>query len=116
VQKPHPPIIFAGNSKPSFKRAAELCQGWFGIGADPEKLAPQIKGMEAALAEAGRPREDFTIYASPFGYDYDEKMVKEYRDVGVDELVLLHFAKTPDELRTLLEGLAERYLDYAAGL
>ena len=116
VQTPHPPIIFAGNSKPSFKRVAELCQGWFAIGADPQKLAPQIEGLEAALREAGRPREEVRVYASPYGYDYDEDMIRRYKEVGVDELILLHFAKTPEEVTNLVRGLGARYLDFVASL
>jgi probable F420-dependent oxidoreductase len=116
VQKPHPPIIYAGNSGPSFRRVAEMCQGWFGIGADPEKLAPQIKGLEKALEAAGRPRSEITVYASPFGYAYDEAMIREYRKVGVDELVLLHFYDTPEQATREITALGQRYLEFAASL
>jgi len=116
VQKPHPPIIFAGNSKASFVRTAEHCQGWFGIGADPPKLAPQIRELEETLAELGRPRSEIRVYASPFGYDYDEDMIRQYSDIGVDELILLHFVRTPEEVRTLLRQLADRYLGFVANL
>jgi probable F420-dependent oxidoreductase len=116
VQKPHPPIVFAGNSEKSFRRVANGCQGWFGIGYDPEGLAPQIQGLEAALKEANRPREEVTVYASPFGHDYDHKMIEHYRDIGVDHLILLHFADDVDEMTALLHKLADEYLDFCHNL
>jgi len=106
----------AGNSKPNFKRVAEQGQGWFAIGANPEQLAPQIAGLKAALTEVGRPREDITVYACPYGHDYDHAMVRQYNEVGVDELVLLHFAMSAEELESLLKNLAEQYLDFVSSL
>lgn len=116
VQTPHPPVIFAGNSKPSFKRVAEQCQGWCAIGANPEQLAPQIADLETALAEANRPRSEVKVYAAPYGHDYDHEMIRQYKEVGVDELILLHFAKSVDELESLLNKLAEDHLDFVASL
>lgn len=116
AQSPHPPIIFAGNSKPSFKRVADQCQGWFAIGANPEQLAPQIANLETALAEAKRPRDEVKVYACPYGHDYDHAMIRQYKEVGVDELVLLHFAKSVDEVESLLNRLAEQYLELVASL
>ena len=116
VQRPHPPIILAGNSKPNFKRVAEQGQGWFAIGANPEQLAPQLENLEAALAEAGRPREEISVYVCPFDHDYDHEMIKQYRALGVDELVLLHYAKSPAEVETLLNNLAQEYLEFVRSL
>ena len=116
VQRPHPPIILAGNSKPNFKRVAEQGQGWFAIGANPEQLAPQLENLEAALAQAGRPREEISVYVCPFDHDYDHEMIKQYNELGVDELVLLHYAKSPAEVETLLNNLAQEYLEFVRSL
>ena len=116
VQKPHPPIVFAGNSKLSFNRVASGCQGWFGIGFDPEGLSPQIQELEKALKEHKRPREEITVYACPFGHDYDHKMIEAYKEIGVDHLVLLHFANDVDEMKQILNDLAEKYLDFVHSL
>ena len=116
VQRPHPPIILAGNSKPNFKRVAEQGQGWFAIGANPEQLAPQLENLEAALAQAGRPREEISVYVCPFDHDYDHEMIKQYNELGVDELVLLHYAKSPAEVETLLHNLAQEYLEFVRSL
>ncbi len=116
VQRPHPPIILAGNSKPNFKRVAEQGQGWFAIGANPEQLAPQLENLEAALAQAGRPREEISVYVCPFDHDYDHEMIRQYNELGVDELVLLHYAKSPAEVETLLHNLAQEYLEFVRSL
>lgn len=116
VQRPHPPIILAGNSKPNFRRVAEQGQGWFAIGANPEQLAPQLEGLEAALAAAGRPREEISVYVCPFDHDYDHEMIRQYHELGVDELVLLHYAKSSAEVETLLQNLAAEYLEFVRSL
>ena len=116
VQRPHPPIILAGNSKPNFRRVAEQGQGWFTIGANPEQLVPQLKSLEAALAEAGRPREEISVYVCPFDHEYDHGMIKQYHELGVDELVLLHYAKSPEQVETLLNDLAQQYLEFVRSL
>ena len=116
VQRPHPPLILAGNSKPNFRRVAEQGQGWFAIGANPEQLAPQLEGLEAALAATGRPREEISVYACPFDHDYDHEMIRQYHGLGVDELVLLHYAKSCAEVETLLQNLAGEYLEFVRSL
>ena len=116
MQRPHPPIILAGNSRPNFRRVAEQGQGWFAIGANPEQLAPQLENLEAALAEAGRPREEISVYVCPFDHEYDREMIRQYHDLGVDELVLLHYAKSPEQVETLLNNLAQQYLEFVRSL
>jgi probable F420-dependent oxidoreductase len=116
VQRPHPPIILAGNSRPNFRRVAEQGQGWFAIGANPEQLAPQLENLEAALAEAGRPREEISVYVCPFDHEYDREMIRQYHELGVDELVLLHYAKSPEQVKTLLNNLAQQYLEFVRSL
>lgn len=116
VQRPHPPIILAGNSRPNFRRVAEQGQGWFAIGANPEQLAPQLENLEAALTEAGRPREEISVYVCPFDHEYDHEMINQYHELGVDELVLLHYAKSPQQVKTLLNNLAQQYLEFVRTL
>ena len=116
VQRPHPPIILAGNSKPGFKRVAEQGQGWFAIGANPQQLAPQLQNLDTALAEAGRPRQEIAVTVCPYDHEYDHKMIREYKELGVDELVLLHYATSAEEVENLLQKLADQYLDFVSSL
>jgi probable F420-dependent oxidoreductase len=45
AQKPHPPIVFGGNTEPSLKRAAKLGDGWYGIAEGNDQLATTIKRL-----------------------------------------------------------------------
>ena len=62
-QKPYPPLWFGGASEPALRRAVRLgAHGFFGAGSSPtDKFAEQVRTVRAALAEAGRPAEDFAI-------------------------------------------------------
>jgi probable F420-dependent oxidoreductase len=61
-QKPYPRLWFGGASEPALRRAVRLGDGFFGAGSSPTaKFAEQVQIVRAALAEAGRPAEDFPI-------------------------------------------------------
>jgi alkanesulfonate monooxygenase SsuD/methylene tetrahydromethanopterin reductase-like flavin-dependent oxidoreductase (luciferase family) len=50
VQRPHPPIWWAGNSPESQKVAAEQCDGWLMGDNTPEGAKENIQGIQALLA------------------------------------------------------------------
>ncbi len=54
VQKPHPPIVFGGETEAALRRAAALGDGWYGVGHTPESAAVQAGRLRALLAAAGR--------------------------------------------------------------
>ena len=116
VQKPHPPIIFGGNSDAVLDRIAQQGQGWYALALTPEQLAPKVEKLTAALRRQGRSRDEIAILACPYPHPCDHDMLRRYKDCGVNELVLLDFAPTTDELTTLLKNLADQYLDFAASL
>ena len=61
-QKPYPRLWFGGASEPALRRAVHLGDGFFGAGsATTAQFAEQVQIVRAALAEAGRPAEDFPI-------------------------------------------------------
>ena len=62
AQKPYPPIWFGGSSPGAVRRAVRLGNGFFGAGSTPTAaFAGQVQVAAAALAEAGRPADDFPI-------------------------------------------------------
>ncbi len=61
-QKPYPRLWFGGASEPALRRAVRMGDGFFGAGSSPtDTFAEQVQIVRAALAEAGRPTEDFPI-------------------------------------------------------
>jgi probable F420-dependent oxidoreductase len=75
VQKPHPPIWVGGESRRALRRTAQLGNGWYPIGsnpqfpmAEPEQLAVGLQRLAAFAKEAGRdPAEIDVIYRT---HDY----------------------------------------------
>jgi probable F420-dependent oxidoreductase len=61
-QKPHPPLWFGAAGPTAVRRAVRLGDGFFGAGSSPTvRFAEQVTVVREALAEAGRPPENFPI-------------------------------------------------------
>ncbi len=82
------PVVMAGHSSAAHRRAARYAQGWYGFMLDLDATAEQVKGLDAALAEAGRTRDGFEITVTPRGR-LDAEQVAAYGRLGVDRLVLV---------------------------
>src|SRR5256712_12001772 len=54
VQKPHPPIVFGGESDAALRRVADLGQGWYGFNLLPDEAAARIAALDALLPRRGR--------------------------------------------------------------
>jgi probable F420-dependent oxidoreductase len=118
IQKPHPPIFFGGQSDATFERVAEQGQGWDAIGISPERLASQIEKLTKVLEKHGRSRDEITINACPYPHDYDHETFRQYREAGVDRVILLQPMTSPsvEELKSTLNHLAAEHMDYVSGL
>jgi len=115
VQRPHPPIIFGGESDAALRRVADVGQGWFGWNVTPEMTAERVAALDRLLAARGRTRRDVSITVSPYTRPtQDLDALKRYRDAGAEQVVLLLFdAPTADTVRPALERLAERIIEPA---
>jgi probable F420-dependent oxidoreductase len=61
-QKPFPPIWFGGSGPAALRHAVRLGTGFFGAGSSPTaNFAEQVQIVREALAESGRPAQDFPI-------------------------------------------------------
>lgn len=118
VQRPHPPIIFGGESNAALRRTADLGQGWFGWNVTPEMTAERVGALRCLLAERGRKPADVSITVSPYlrpvgGVD----VLARYRDAGAEQVVLLlGLAADAGEMRRAVEAVGERFIVPAARL
>ena len=102
VQKPHIPIIMGGNSKAAMRRTAEFADGWYGFNMDPAYTAKASQDIDDAFARIGRKRDsDFRLVITP-PYKITTDEVKQYRDLGVDELVLHLGNQKPERINQRL--------------
>lgn len=115
VQKPHPPIYVGGETPVAFSRVARLGQGWLGFNYTPETLRPQLAKLDEALARRGRTRADIDVCICPYEHEADLDMIKRFRDLGVDEVVLMIIADEAT-VRERVDRAAEQIVAPAANL
>ena len=97
VQRPHPPVIVAGNGPGSIARAVDYGDGWMPI-AGRGDTAEQIEMLQKAAAGAGRGRLPVTVFGAP----PKPAVLDGYVDLGVDRcLIALPSAPADDTLRRL---------------
>jgi len=107
VQRPHPPLVFGGESDATFRRIARMGQGWFAFGFAPDALRAQLGRLEQALADAGRPRDEVRVYAAPPAGAAGADTLRAYADLGVDQVILPLLAGNADKLARRADRLAE---------
>jgi alkanesulfonate monooxygenase SsuD/methylene tetrahydromethanopterin reductase-like flavin-dependent oxidoreductase (luciferase family) len=106
VQKPHPPLIFGGESRPALRRIAELGQGWNAASQSPAQLSRLLPVLDEMLAENGRTRDELEITVMP-ARDLCVDDLVAYRDLGVAQVVALGVAPDADSVRGVFEPIAE---------
>jgi probable F420-dependent oxidoreductase len=107
VQKPHPPVIFGGDSRAAFERAVDMGQGWYGYDLQPDEAAEPLAALDRLLAERGRSRDSFQIFVSPAFRRVDRSGLERYRDLGVDQVVIPLLAGDADGIERRGDQLAE---------
>ena len=107
VQRPHPPLIFGGESRAALKRVATLGQGWFTFNVTPESLAQGIDILQPLLEEQGRNISDISISVTPDRQHINQESLKRFEELGAEQIILPLFANNTDKL----EGKATKYLE-----
>jgi probable F420-dependent oxidoreductase len=101
IQKPHPPIIFGGDTDPSLRRAAQLGDGWYGIVNSINAAREFIGRLRAFERECGRARPlELTInprLERPLSLEH----VAQFAEMGVDRLLLSGARSAPDAIATI---------------
>jgi probable F420-dependent oxidoreductase len=110
VQRPHPPILIAGELEKAAERVAEYGDGWFprGRAIDPAGVEAGRKRIEALYRERGRDPASLTI--SVFGARADKASNRGFADAGADRVI--HMLPSENEQKTVqaLERLAGELL------
>jgi probable F420-dependent oxidoreductase len=107
IQKPHPPIVFGGESDAALRRVADLGQGWYGFGLLPGEAAARIAVLDRMLAHRGRSRASVEITVSPyFKPARDAAALRAYAAAGVDQVIYMVAAQGADAVRAEIERLA----------
>lgn len=89
IQKPHPPILFGGETDAALKRAAALGDGWIGVQHDVESATEKVKTLRRFVGEAGRDFSRFEITVGPKpGVKVDLDAVERYTAAGVHRLIV----------------------------
>jgi probable F420-dependent oxidoreductase len=116
VQKPHPPIVFGGESDAALRRVAEMGQGWYGFALLPEEVGPRLAVLDELLARRGRTRADVHISVSPyFKPARDAAALHRYAEVGVDQVIYMVGFEGQDGVCAEIDRLA-KLLPVARGI
>ena len=117
VQTPHPPIIFGGESKPALRRVGEVGDGWFGVNVTPEAAKEHIERMQGYAEAAGRDHTQFHYAVSTgIGMPITLDEIKQFRDLGVHQIIVGGFPESADAVKSDIEKLAEQIVVPAANL
>jgi probable F420-dependent oxidoreductase len=116
IQKPHPPLLIGGESGAAIRRVAEYGDGWFGFNLSPEGTRAGIEKLQPLLVEYGRTMVEMQINVSPYLLKCDLDTVKQYRDVQVDQLILIATSNNLDDLKRELDKVANELVVPAQNL
>jgi len=107
VQRPHPPVLVAGNGPQSMARAVDYGDGWMPI-AGRADTAGDFETLQKLAADAGRGPIPVTVFGAP----PRPAVLDGYAAAGVDRaLIALPSAPEADSLRRL-----DRYAELIAAV
>jgi probable F420-dependent oxidoreductase len=104
LQKPHPPIFLGGESDHTLKRVAEFCDGWFPRprgGWEPKTAVTRLRNAAEAAG-----RDPATLSITVFAAPSDAAKLAEYREAGIDRVLLEVPDQGRDEVLALLDQKA----------
>jgi probable F420-dependent oxidoreductase len=105
VQKPHVPVWIGGDSPAALRRAARFGDAWHSAGSSLAELPEKLARLDAALAEAGRQRKQFTVSVFPSDR-INLDLVRRFTDLGVNHTMVPVFAFDQAKVRRRLEQIA----------
>jgi len=90
VQKPHPPIIFGGESTPALKRIADLGNGWQPGPIPVEVFRERLNKLRTLMSERGRNMAELSIsmIGSVHDLQQDREKITALEELGIKEILL----------------------------
>jgi len=116
IQRPHPPLHILGSTRAAVRRVARFGDGFFPMDEGPEELARLLVQLDEDLAFEGRRREEIRVSVTPYTRACDLDLVRRYRDIGVDQVILFAFVEDARALEGTIESLAEEIVEPARKL
>ena len=110
VQRPHPPILIAGELALAARRAAEWGNGWMPryLWSTPEMVEEGRRRMEEGWREHGR--DPATIDITLFGCRRDRAEIARWADAGVTRILFVLPMEGEADTVARLERIAERVM------
>ena len=116
VQTPHPPIYFGGETDPALRRVAEMGDGWHGFNHLPDTAATHVQRLEGSCGSADRSLDDVDVTVCAYLQPVEPAHLPQFRDAGVDQLVLCPFAADAGGIRDAIGALSDAYAAPATSL
>jgi probable F420-dependent oxidoreductase len=104
VQRPHPPIIMAGDAPTTFDRVMEFSQGWMPIcrgGQIPPELREKVLRLRRRAESEGRDPDalEISVYGVPRRPEHVEGLI----EADVDRCIFMLPSGTPEEVRRAVD-------------
>jgi len=99
VQKPHPPILFGGESDAALQRVAATGQGWYGFNLTPDLLEQRLVRLEELLNQQGRKLADVKVYVSPAPSAINADDIAAMEQLGAQQVIVGLFARDAEKLK-----------------
>ncbi|MCB1747279.1 MAG: LLM class F420-dependent oxidoreductase [Gammaproteobacteria bacterium] len=108
VQRPHPPLIFGGESEAALKRVGEVGDGWWGVNVTVDTARQHLATIRGFAEAAGRdPAQLSYAISTGIGVPITLDEVKRFADIGIDQVIVGAFANSADEYSRVIEDTAE---------
>jgi probable F420-dependent oxidoreductase len=106
IQKPHPPVVFGGESGYTLQRIVDIGDGWFPRGrAGADAVLKGFADLKARAAKAGRDMK--TISVSVFAAKPDAADLARLAEGGVTRAIFLLPSESREKVLPLLDQYAK---------
>jgi probable F420-dependent oxidoreductase len=103
VQKPHPPVLFGGETEHTLRRVVEIGDGWFPRARNADRLFAGLEDLKKLAAKAGRDMASISV--SVFGAPGDAATLDRYRQAGITRAIV----RLPSEPREKVLPLLDQH-------